>query len=202
MATARLINGCEIKGGNAYEVDTYPVGVPPFARAEGRNWDRFELLPGAGATFEWRTGSDRVRAVAQQLVAGRITADEALHDGYVGEWLERNFENLCAILAEERPDLAGLPYPDAAAVLLIEFGPGLSNDAGSYYLEDGDEYLHDALAALDLPSWAKASRASSGGPGSGFDAAVLVLKGERTLEDLAAWLVVRASRGAAEAGGT
>ena len=56
------------------------------------------------------------------------------------------------------------------------------------YFEDDDRVFADALESLDLPDWASVRRFTSGGMGSSFDTAALVLAPGKTLEDLARWL--------------
>jgi hypothetical protein len=59
---------------------------------------------------------------------------------------------------------------------------------GAHSASTRDGFLHEALSALDHPAWASRRRKAAGGPGSGYDAALLVLDEGHTLEELAAWL--------------
>jgi hypothetical protein len=58
----------------------------------------------------------------------------------------------------------------------------------AFYLDESEEFLHEAARALPLPPWAHRERVSDGGPGSGFDAAFIVLDPPNSLTDLSRWL--------------
>jgi hypothetical protein len=66
------------------------------------------------------------------------------------------------------------------------------DDLFGYYPEESDRPMSDALACLPLPSWASTSHEDSGGPGSGYTAAYLLIQEPHTIEEYAAWLEVRA----------
>jgi len=133
--------------------------------------------------YEWRTGADRVREVAAAYVAGRLTVRRAVAklDGdyleRVLQWLEMDVDEATdEELADLLPQMAEVP------------GPAVSDGALSFYDFEDDAFFGDVASALDFPGWARRERVGDGGPGSGYERAVIVLEGGHTLWDLGEWL--------------
>jgi hypothetical protein len=180
MASASLVHPIAIPGGTAYQVETWPFEIAPFAGPDDRDWARFDLVHPARARYEWRTRADRVLAAILALEDG-ASAAEVVADRSVTEYLAR--------IAAADPALHGAPALDLAAAVLPGLVWGdLVEAAGplSAYATDEDVYLHDAAVALELPEWGRRARAVDGRAG-----AFVVLDDGRTLAELEAWLAAR-----------
>jgi protein-tyrosine phosphatase len=196
MANAELINPRAVEGGTAYTVSTSPFDAAPFSGPDHRDWDAFRLT-GDGATFEWRTGADHVRRIAERVARGEWTFARARRDPFVERWLDGDrLADFVDAASDDDPSLADMPDAKLARRTFVEVGPFVENDIGlyGYYAEDDDSCLRDAASALDLPAWAHVQTFLDGGPGSGFENAAIVLEDGKDLRDLAAWLEERVRR--------
>jgi hypothetical protein len=192
LATASLTNPIEFDGGTGYEVQTDPFDAEQFSGGARRSWSAFQVS-GDEATFEWRTRADHVLEASRAVAAGK-SVRAVLRDPVVAAYVSDVADTFAGAGNPDIPD----PDDEAAFarwVLGIVTWEDLLETEGSFsaYRYDDDTYLRDAAAALELPRWASAESASAGGPGSGYDAAYIVLQGGRTLDDLALWLSERAT---------
>jgi hypothetical protein len=193
MATASLSNPQSVEGGTAYEVSADPFDAEPFDGPAGRDWARFVVNGPDCAEFHWRTRADRVHTAVRALEDGRASIDDVLEDEVVAEYVSGILERFDPEEGDDVPQddeearaewvLRGLRWED----LVESDGP-----RSTYDFED-DAYLHEAAGALELPEWASRESMSAGGPGTGYDAALVVVDEDHSLEDLAAWLRARAA---------
>jgi hypothetical protein len=193
VATATLEYASDIDGHPAYDVRTEPWGADPFTGPEGRDWDSFHW-EGDEATYEWRTGIDRLRTAATQLRNGRRTIVQILKDKHLASWLKLKAEYY--LESHEDDDRGCLTINQAVERLLCKIASGSidpdeSEGIYAYYCYESDEFLLDAAKALELPRWAKIRIRGEGGLGSGFDQPCIVLGSGKTLKDLGRWLEER-----------
>jgi hypothetical protein len=187
MATARLINPREVKGGVAFTVETWPANDGLFTGAAHRGWSDFVVVSrGIEATFEWRTPAHRVRFVAGMVVAGTWSVARALEDDAVASWVDRCGDDFLFEFEDEDPELRDISDEDFAGRMLVEVGAHVKNAV--FYGEDDDSAASDAAYSLPLPRWARVRESSEGGPGTGYTDVSIVLASGRTLDDLAAFL--------------
>jgi protein-tyrosine phosphatase len=185
---ARLHTPRDVAGGTAWTIEADSRGEGLFRGPDDCDWASFRLEGEDEATFEWRTGADHVRRIAERLVRRRTTFGRAVRDPFVARWLTE--ERLEAFEDVDGED-------ERARRLLTEIGPRVRNVDGldGFYGEDDyEDQAADATAALDLPAWAELDSESAGGPGTGYTETLLVLRDGRTLRDLAAWLEARERR--------
>ncbi len=192
MAHASLINPHALDDGLAYEVQTWPFDAEPFPGPDGRSWASFRLADD-GAEFEWRTRADRVLDAARALDGG-AELKKLLRDREVRAYVER----MSDVFDPDAYDEEDMPPEDrlgfAAWAIRGVTWEDLVEPEGprsAYGIED-DVFLAEGAAALELPRWARRVRAMGGGPGSAYDAALIVLGTGRALEELATWLDKRA----------
>jgi hypothetical protein len=194
MASASLVNPIRVEGGTAYQVETWPFDASPFNGPDARDWAGFELLEPGSARYEWRTRADRLLAAIHAVEDGD-SPEKLVEDPVVAEYVVR--------IADADPIMRGAGVVELAAAIL----PGLvwrdlveAGGPWSAYASDDDLFLHEAAAALELPEWARRLRRAAGGPGSGHDAALVVIDDGHTLAELADWLAGRGGRSASGGG--
>lgn len=196
MATARLERAEEDVDGQAtYEVRSEPWNAEPFAGPKGRDWDTFQRS-GDSASYEWRTGADRLRAAASGFSAGKRSVTEIMTEGSLASWLREKANRYVDSLEEsEREGLAEEQAIERLLTMIANGALNLDEYDGSYsfYNFESDQHLAEAADALDLPRWARLDATSEGGPGSGYDQPCIVLGRGKTLKDLEKWLAKRAA---------
>lgn len=167
-----------------FHVQSWPFNADPFQGPPERDWDGFAVLDDYKAEFAWRSVADRICDIAQKVVSGELPLDAALGDCEFGEYIDSQVELRSD--ADETPhELEGI-----VAAIIDEIVNGLVDPASEspvgYYSMDGDCHLrHAAEALLPLPKWAVLHFIDCGGPGTGYEAAVVVLDAGYDLEDLA-----------------
>lgn len=203
MASATLMLETDVPPGyedkHVFRVDADPFDASPFAGPAGRNWDAFVVHDPTHATYEWRTGADRAREYARDLVARGCPKREVRQAFATDDYLARMDEQT---IDDARGD-DELTFADAHArrVWILEglaqgrWDPAESDEGHSYYDVESDQHLGDAADALELPAWAERDEWDDGGPGSGYTARFIVLEAGRTLADLATWLDERVRTG-------
>ena len=188
MAKATLINGEEVAGGVAWAIDTSPAHDPAYPPRRRRDWAEFTVTE-FGAEYLWRTPTDHVRRVARALARGALSFEAARKAPWVKEWFDRRSEDYVLIFDDDEPGVADLPDAKLLRRMLLEVSTDLTEDSPfGYYLEDDDAMLRQAAEALDLPPWATVECHDSGGPGTGFTAAQIVVADGKDLVDIARWL--------------
>lgn len=174
--------------GTLFEVQTSPFDADPFPGPRGQDWARFEIVGEDVASFEWRTGRERLLAVLDALSAGTLACASAMTDPLVREYVDR----VEAALAEEVPDeiLESNRVGDWILSEALERRDEVIANEGpfSFYQFDDDAYFHDAAKALPLPPWASYRAMESGSMGSGYRCAMIVLEPGRRLAELGEWL--------------
>jgi hypothetical protein len=169
--------------GKCYRVEANPFDAEPYRGPADRDWDDFDFSEDGGS-FAYRSAPDRIREIAQAVVARKRRLAKALEDPVFGLWYGK---------LEDKYDMTVRDDRDTVREILADIAAGKISAADqekpwSYYLFESEEFLHEPLELLPLPPWAKHEYVMDGGPGSGFDAAFLVLDPGKTLADLAAWL--------------
>jgi len=199
MASARLycettVKEGELTGWTSYEVETIGAGSR-YPGPPDRDWANFSSQ-GDEATFEWRSPNDAIRETADALIAGRLTVEQALDDGWVSEWLGNPHDPLEEWLADRGSPVKEMEPEEIAEAALREWGPTMGDlDGGlNFYFEGDDCMMEHAASVLPLPAWAKVDTGESGGVGSGYLAAYVLLAPSKRLDDLERWLKEEAQR--------
>jgi hypothetical protein len=189
MAIAHLVNPRPVDGGLAYEIDASPFDAEPFVGPTRRTWTGFRLVDG-GAEYHWRTRADRFLAASRALARG-AAVEEVLREEAVADYVSRLWEDFDPSVHEEYEDD---PVPESEIAFARWLLPRISwedlveyDGPRSAYGAEDDGFLREAARALDLPTWASRRRIAAGGPGTGYDAAFVVIRDGHTLEELAAW---------------
>lgn len=171
-------------GSRWFFVQSWPFTAEPFDGPPQRDWHRFVVIDEHKAEFAWRSTADRIRDIAQQVDSGELGLDAALADHEFGEYMDRQVE----LWSEADEEPAELDRIIAAIVdeIVTDLADPASESPIGYYCTDGDLHLQHAAEALGaLPPWARRRYVDAGGPGTGYEAAVLVLDAGYGLHDLA-----------------
>lgn len=149
----------------------------PFDGPRDRDWANVRKADGT-ILYEWRTTSDRITELAQDVAAGRREMSEALAHDKLGDCVEELREFFLEDDEENEFD-----SEDAQTKHIIEelasgflFSSHWAETGGFGYAEDGDAHMSDAVRALDLPAWATVEFLHEGGPGTGYTQPVIVLE--------------------------
>jgi hypothetical protein len=173
-----------------FEVWTEPWGADPFKGPDGRDWHDFRAHED-GATYSWRGGPEILRALAEDVVRGRVSLSEVLAHERCSWWFDDQIE--CLVCQPGQDEAEKASEEDLCRRLLDSIRAGTMevdapDSSQSYYFFEWTNYVADAAQALDLPGWARCEAGDGGGPGSGFQGWRISLDPGRTLEELEAWL--------------
>lgn len=199
MASATLQLEYEEDSRLVFRIEGSPFNAPPFAGPPSRDWDEFVVESPSEATYEWRTGADRVRDLATRLVREGLCEEEVQGAFARSYYLREQDEKLEDSMSIPPVYDYGIDPENELArqrLILKNIASGVIEPAAfdgfdSYYQFESDSYLHDAAHALELPPGARIVAHDDGGPGSGYTAQFLELAPGMTLSDYAAWLASR-----------
>ena len=193
MAFATLRRDGEFRGRPAFVIRTEPWGTGgSYSGPPNRDWSSFSASGEDSASYEWRTGVDKLLEAAHEFVAGRRTLSEVLNDSQVSWWLEHNLESLLAGLTDDEEH--GAPTEEQVMERLLRsvadgaIDPDTYDGKHAYYFFEWDNFTADAARALELPPWAEQVSREGGGPGTGYLAQYVTLKPGKSLLDLEEWL--------------
>lgn len=189
--------------GLKFEVFSEPWGTS-YTGPSDRNWDDFTAGEDS-ASYTWRGGPDILGDYANGVVEGSVTIAQVAKDERVSWWFQYILDNCAGQVGLDDEDTSQLSSEDICRGILDSIRSGESDidtydGKCSYYFFEWDNYIGDAIVALELPEWAKRESFDGGGPGSSYSGWLVMLEPGKTLEDLETWLYDPSRRGNSKKG--